>query len=116
MRHIEGHGAPGGWRQVLDHLEQGRRAPAQRDEDDTLLVEPIQPFEGGELGIEDEMPRRLAVLARPELDEAEDLLGLFALADVGVRVAKSSRRGKAAKPSFRRISRTQWLQSACLLP
>src|SRR5215813_10273450 len=88
MRHIERHGAPGGWRQVLDLLKQSRRAPAQRDEDDTLLVEPIQPFEGGELGIEHEMPGRLAVLTRPELDEAEDLLGLFAFADVGVRVAK----------------------------
>jgi hypothetical protein len=41
-----------------------------------LLVEPIQ------------LLRWLAVLARPELDEAEDLLGLFALADVGVRVVK----------------------------
>jgi len=29
VRHIEGHSAPGGWRQVLDLLEQGRRAPSR---------------------------------------------------------------------------------------
>jgi hypothetical protein len=34
------------------------------------------------------MLRRAAVLARPERNEAEDLVGLLALADVGVRIAE----------------------------
>jgi len=34
------------------------------------------------------MLRQAAVLALPERDEAKDLLDLFALADVGVRIAE----------------------------
>ena len=53
-----------------------------------LLLEPIELLIGGELGVEDQMLRRLAMLTRPKPDEAEDLLGLFALADIGVRIAE----------------------------
>jgi len=35
-----------------------------------------------ELRIEDEMPRRTSVVACPEVDEAEDLVCLFAFTDV----------------------------------
>ena len=38
--------------------------------------------------VEDEVLRRIAVLARPEVDEAEDLFGFLALADVGVGIAE----------------------------
>ena len=34
------------------------------------------------------MLRQAAVLALPERDEAKNLVGLFAFADVGVRIAK----------------------------
>jgi len=34
------------------------------------------------------VPRHAAILALPECDEAKDLLGLLALADVGVRIAE----------------------------
>ena len=43
---------------------------------------------GGQLGIENQVPRRAAILALPEGDEAKDLLGLLALADVGIGVAE----------------------------
>ena len=43
---------------------------------------------GRELRIEDQVPRQGAVRAFPEVDEAEDLIGLLALAQVGVRVAE----------------------------
>jgi hypothetical protein len=43
---------------------------------------------GGELGVEDEVLRRVAVLTLPEVDEAEDLLALLALTDIGVGVAE----------------------------
>ena len=45
---------------------------------------------GGQLRIEDQMPRQLAVLALPEVDEAEDLLGLLAFAEIGVGVAEGA--------------------------
>ena len=44
-------------------LEQSRGAAAQGDEGDAGLVEAVEVFVGGELGIEDEMLRRSAVLA-----------------------------------------------------
>ena len=86
--HIERDGAPGRWRQVIDFGEQAGRAPAQGEEGDAGGVEPIEPVVGGELGVEDEVLRQLAVLALPEGDEAEDLLGLLALADIGIGVAE----------------------------
>src|SRR5215470_9770820 len=66
----------------------GRLSAGAGDENDALRVEPVEALEGGELGIKHEMLRRLAVLAGPEFDEAEDLLGLLTLADVGVGVAE----------------------------
>jgi hypothetical protein len=50
-----------------DFGEQLGRAPAQGDEGDTLGMESIEPCIGGQLGIEDEVLRRLAMLALPEL-------------------------------------------------
>ena len=52
------------------------------------MVETIEAIVGGELGIEDEMVRLCAVASLPEVDEAEDLVGLLALSDVGVGVAE----------------------------
>ena len=86
--HVEGDGAPGRWRQVLDLGEEAGRAPAQGDEGDAGGIEPVEPLVGGELGIEDEVLRQLAVPAPPEFDEAEDFLGLLALADIGIGVAE----------------------------
>ena len=86
--HVEGDGAPGRRRQVVDLGEQAWRASAQGDEGDPGGIEPIEAVVGGELGVEDEVSRRPAVLALPEVDEAEDLLGLLALADIGVGVAE----------------------------
>lgn len=84
LRQIEGDGAPGGGRQVGDFLEQSRGAPAQGQEDNVGVIETIKPFVSGELGVEDEMLRGTAVLAGPKVDEAEHLVGLFTLGDVGI--------------------------------
>src|SRR6266852_3945369 len=81
-------GAPCRWRQAADLGEKARCAPAQGDEGDPGGIETIEAVIGGELGVEDEVARRAAVLAFPERDEAKDLLGLLALADVGVRIAE----------------------------
>jgi len=43
---------------------------------------------GGELGVENEVLRRFAVLALPEVDEAENLVGLLTLANIGVGIAE----------------------------
>src|SRR3984893_10627935 len=51
-------------------------------------IKPIEAFIGGELGVEDQVLRHAAALALPECDEAKDLLGLVALADVGIGVAE----------------------------
>jgi hypothetical protein len=67
MWDIELDSTPRRRRQVGDFGEQLGRAPAQRDEGDTLSIESIEPCIGGELGIEDEMLGRLAMLALPEL-------------------------------------------------
>ena len=75
-------------RQVGSFGEQLGRAPAQGEEGDAGGIEPVEPGVGGELGVEDEVLRRLAVLALPEIDEAEDLVGLLALANIGVGVAE----------------------------
>src|SRR5229473_1984626 len=72
------------WRQVVDFGEQAWRASSQGQKGDAGGIEPIEPLIGGELGVEDEMLRRLAVLALPEVDEAENLIGLLALANIGV--------------------------------
>ena len=60
---VEVDGAPGRWRQAGDLGEQARRAPAQGDEGDAGGIEPIEAVVGGELGVEDEVPRQAAVLA-----------------------------------------------------
>ena len=85
---IEVHGAPGGRRQVADLGEEFARASAQGHEDDALLVEPIELRIVGEPRVEDKMLGQAAMPTFPELDEAEDLLGLLTLADISVRVAK----------------------------
>ena len=85
---LEFDGAPGRWRQAVDLGEKARRAPAQGDKGDPAGIETIEAVIGGELGVEDEVARRAAVLAFPERDEAKDLLGFLALADVGVRITK----------------------------
>jgi acyl-CoA synthetase (AMP-forming)/AMP-acid ligase II len=58
---------------------------AQGEEGDAGGIEPVV---GGELGVEHKMLRQAAILALPERDEAKHLLGLVALADVGVRIAE----------------------------
>ena len=88
VRQIELDGAPGRWRQMGDFGEQLGRAPAQGDEGDAGGIEAIEPGIGGELGVEDEVLRRLAVLALPEVDETENLIGLLALANIGVGIAE----------------------------
>ena len=85
---VEIDGAPGGGGQVMDLLEQSRGAAAQGDESDVVVVEAVEVSVGCELGIEDQMLRRSAVLALPERDEAEDLVGLLAFAEIGVGVAE----------------------------
>src|SRR6202521_5984386 len=75
-------------RQAVDLGKQFWRASAQGEEGDACRIEPIEAFVGGELGVEDQMLRHAAMLALPECDEAKDLLGLVALADVGVGVAE----------------------------
>ena len=52
------------------------------------VVEPSQVGVGREPGVEDQVRGAAAVGALPEGDEAEDLLGLLALAEVGVGVAE----------------------------
>src|SRR5262249_39962337 len=54
------------------------------------LVEARQVGLRGELGIEHEMARQSSVGLLPERDEAKDLLGLLALAKVGIGVAKGA--------------------------
>ena len=69
---------------MVDFLEQGRRASAQSEEGDLRLIEPIEPIISGELGVEDQVLWRAAMLAGPEVDEAENFIGFLALTDVGV--------------------------------
>src|SRR3974377_371246 len=88
MRNIESDGAPGGRRQSCDLLEQFARTPPQGHEGDACFVEAIEPLVGRELGVEHEELRHTAVLAGPEIDEAEDLVSFLTLTDVGVRVAE----------------------------
>ena len=52
---------------------------------------------GGQPRIEHEVPWQLTMLALPELDEAEDLLGLLALAQIGVGVAEGATAGVLRK-------------------
>ena len=84
LRQIEIDDTPSGCWQLGDFFEQSRRAPAQRDEDNAVLIKPIEPLKSGEFGIEDEVLRRAAMLPDPEVDEAEDLVSLSALADIGI--------------------------------
>ena len=88
MWQVECDGAPGGWGQPVDVGEQALGASAQGHEGDPGGVEPVEPLVGGELGIENEMLRDAAVLALPEVDEAEHLISFLTLPDVGVRVAE----------------------------
>src|SRR5713101_1794369 len=85
---IEGDGAPGRWRQVVDLGEQAWRASAQGDEGDSGRIEPIEAIVGSELGVEDEVLRQAAVLTLPKGDETKDFFGLVTLADVGVRITE----------------------------
>lgn len=89
LRQVESDGALGEERQGFDLGEESSVAPAQGDEGDSVLVETVEPVEGGELGVEYEMAGRAAVIAGPEVDEAEHRIGLFAFADVGVGVAEN---------------------------
>ncbi len=52
------------------------------------MIEPVETVVGRELGVEDHVARRAAVVGGPEVDEAENLFHLLALADVGVGVAE----------------------------
>jgi hypothetical protein len=52
------------------------------------LIEPVEARVGGQFGVEDQLRRRAAVLAGPELDEPEDCLRLLAFAQVRVGVAE----------------------------
>ena len=85
---IKGDDAPSRWRQVVDLGEQAWRASPQGDEGYSGRIEPIEAVVGSELGVEDEVLRQAAVLTLPEGDETKDLLGLVALADVGVRITE----------------------------
>jgi len=67
------------------------------NESDLLLVEPIELLVGGELGVEDQMLRWATMLVGPELDEAEDLLRLLALADTA-----------GCRASRKRLTRKKW--------
>ena len=58
-----------------------------------ICVQARQVGVGGQPRIEHQMPRQLAVLPLPELDEAEDLLGLLTLAQIGVGVAEGPTAG-----------------------
>src|SRR5262249_353169 len=82
MGHIEGDGAPGGRRQPCDLPEQFARTPPQGHEGDARVIEAIEPFVGGKLGVEHQELWWTAVLLGPEVDEAEDLVGLLASADI----------------------------------
>jgi hypothetical protein len=81
-------GAPCRWRQAIDFSELAGRAPAQGEEGDAGGIEPVEPLIGGELGVEDEVLRLLAVLTPPEFDEPEDFLGLLSFTDIGVGIAE----------------------------
>jgi len=61
---------------------------ASAGEGDAGGIEPVEPLIGGELGVEDEVLRLLAVLTPPEFDEPEDFLGLLSFTDIGVGVAE----------------------------
>src|ERR1700687_621399 len=68
--------------------EQAWRASPQGDEGYSGRIEPVEAVIGGELGAKDEVLRQAAVLTLPEGDESKHLLGLVALADVGVGIAE----------------------------
>lgn len=76
-------------RAMLRRTEAGRSVN-NGAEGDAGGIEAIKTLMGRKFASKHEMLWRTAVLAGPEPDEAEDLLGLFALEDVGVRVAPGS--------------------------
>ena len=88
--HIQAYAAPARSRQVFDFSEQLGRSPAQRDEGDTQGLQSRQMRIGGQARIEDEVAGILPVMFLPEGDEAEDLLGFIALAQIGVGVAEGA--------------------------
>src|SRR6266436_5333905 len=85
---IEFDGAPRGARQASNLLKEFGRSTPKGDESNPHLLQTGKVGIGRKLRVKDEMARVLAVGAFPESDEAEDLLGLFAFADVGVGVAE----------------------------
>jgi hypothetical protein len=75
---VEGDLAPCRGGKLGDLGEQAGGTPPQGNEGDLRLVEAIEPVIGGQLGVEDEVLWRAAVLAGPEVNKAEDLLGFLA--------------------------------------
>lgn len=86
VRHFECDGGPGRCRPSGSFGGQAGRAPAQGEEGYAGGIQAVEIVIGAELGIENEMLRYLAVMALPEGDEAENLVGLPARANVGIGV------------------------------
>ena len=82
--------APGRAGSAAISCEQLGGAAPQGDEGDAQLRRAGPGWRRWSVGIEDQVARHAPRGALPEVDEAEDLLGLLALAQIGIGVAEGS--------------------------
>lgn len=82
--------SPGGGRERLDLSEKAIRSTPEGDEPDVHVIKASQVGEGRELGVENDVWGILSMLGFPEVEEGEDLLGLFAFSDVSTGVAEGA--------------------------
>ncbi len=82
---IEVYHTPSRSRKCLYFGKQSFVATAQGDKGDVEGIETCKPCVCGELGVEDQFARQLAgVMFFEKIEKAEDLLGLFPFADIGI--------------------------------
>jgi len=93
-------------RKTHDVLHDLRRPPAEGDEVNLQAVQFGQLGVGRQPGVEDQVARKLAAGPLPEVDEPEDLPGLFSLADVGIGITEGPAVGVLGQKD----------QNACLAP
>jgi hypothetical protein len=78
-------------RRAAEDLAEHFPGPAsQGQEEDSFPVQFVHVLIGGQLGIEDQLRRERAGVLVPEINKAEDLSGLFRLANSRIRVAENA--------------------------
>src|SRR5205809_2339434 len=85
----QGDAAPRGGRAAPDFSEHLLGAAAQGHEFDSLLLEVSQVSIGGQLGVKDQFGGHASGALLPELDKAQDFVGLLTLGQAGIGVAQN---------------------------